>query len=329
MKESTKKIIKTHGWRIDRAFHYYIYFTYYHLYVRVLVACFDGVDRLLSRLDPDGRRHKIIDGMQDKAAGMVFSRYHGKVLSHGDVTKIFQLDEEVKLGPDTTHRIVPYKYAKDIVLSEPQQMAVMECPCKALLEEAHRCQPSRCCIAVGRPVVDFWLEHGQKYNVKKISKEEALGIIDALRKTGHYTQAFFKVATGGRMGVICSCCSKCCGAGMGPRFTRDFYRKNRERIEEVVAGRGDPLKGVGLLAPSGYTVKWDAEKCVSCGHCEKICNFGAIQVRDEKRVYDVVACVGCELCVEHCPKGALNLVYDDEKGGFIPLDLDLVREKLG
>jgi ferredoxin len=328
MKESTKKIFKAHGWRIDRAFHYYIYFVYYQLYVKVLVGAFDGVAWLLSRLDPDGPTYKAIDGMQDKAAGMVFSRYHGKVLSHGDVTKIFQLDEDIKLGPDTTNRIVPYKYAKDIVLSEPQHIAVMECPCKALLEEEHRCQPSRSCIAVGRPVVDFWLEHGEKYGVKEISKEEALEIITALRKTGHYNQVFFKVATGGRMGVICNCCSKCCGAGMGPRFTRDFYRKNREAIEEAVAGRGDPRKAVGLLAPSGYTVKFDAEKCVSCGECEKVCNFGAIEVRDGKRVYDEVACVGCELCVEHCPEGALSLVFED-RGGFLPLDMDLVKEKLG
>ncbi len=140
MKESTKKIFKAHGWRVDRAFHNYIYYAYYHVYVRALVGAFDGVAWLLSRLDPGGRTYKCIDGMKDKAAGAVFSRYHGKVLFHGDVTKIFQLDEHIALGPDTTNRIVPYKYAKDIVLSEPQHMAVMECPCKARMEEEDRCQ---------------------------------------------------------------------------------------------------------------------------------------------------------------------------------------------
>jgi ferredoxin len=75
-------------------------------------------------------------------------------------------------------------------------------------------------------------------------------------------------------------------------------------------------------------VKCDAEKCVSCGQCEKVCNFGAVEVRDGQRVYDEVACVGCELCVEHCPEGALTLVFE-EKGGYFPLDIDLVKEKLG
>ncbi|MEW6442557.1 MAG: 4Fe-4S binding protein [bacterium] len=326
MKESTKKIIRAHGWRLDRALHYYIYFAYYNLYVRVLVAAFDGLAWVLARLEPGGRAYRGLDWMQDKAAGFVFARYHGKVLSRGDVTKIIRLEESIELGPDTTRRIVPFKYARDIVLREPEHLAVMECPCKALMDEP--CQPSASCIAVGRPVVDFWLEHCQKNKVRRITKEEALDIIHRLRKTGHYNQAFFKVATGGRMGVICNCCSKCCGGGMGPRFTRDFYKKHREAIEQALGGRGDLTKAVGLLAPSGYTVRHDPLKCVLCGQCRDICNFGAIEIREGERLYDQVSCVGCELCVEHCRNGALCLVHED-RGGFMPLDLDLAREKLG
>ena len=177
-------------------------------------------------------------------------------------------------------------------------------------------------------MVDFWLDHCQKYHVRRISKEEALEIINALRKTGHFNQAFFKVATGGRMGVICNCCSKCCGGGFAARFTKEFYGKNQGAVAEAVAGQGDPTKAVGLTAPSGYTVKHDAEKCVLCGDCASMCSFGVIQIKDGERLYDMLACMGCEVCVEHCPQGALTLVYED-KGGFVPLDLDLAREKLG
>ena len=35
MKESTKKVFKLHGWRVDRAIHNYIYFTFYDLYVKI------------------------------------------------------------------------------------------------------------------------------------------------------------------------------------------------------------------------------------------------------------------------------------------------------
>ena len=33
MKESTRKIIRLHGWRLDRAIHNYLYFTRYDRYV--------------------------------------------------------------------------------------------------------------------------------------------------------------------------------------------------------------------------------------------------------------------------------------------------------
>jgi Pyruvate/2-oxoacid:ferredoxin oxidoreductase delta subunit len=326
MKGSTRKVFKLHGWRVDRAIHYYIYFVYYHLYIKVVVAAFNWIERVLSGLDPAGRRARALNAAQDAAAGFVFSRYHGKVLSHGDVTKILNVGETIALGPDTTGRIVAYKYAKSIVLNEPEHIAVMDCPCKLQMENP--CQPLAACIAVGRPLVDFWLEHGQKYHVRRISKEEALETIAQLRKTGHYNQAFFKVATGGRTGVICNCCSKCCGGGMANRFTRRFQARNREAVVAAAEGRGDPMKAVGLLAPSGYTVRHAAERCVRCGTCVRTCNFSAVAIEDEKRTYDPVACVGCELCVEHCPQGALTLVFED-KGGIIPLDLDLVKEKLG
>lgn len=327
MKESTKGVFRLHGWRLDRAIHYYIYFTYYHLYVKVLVAAFNRTEEVLSKFDAASLTGRSLNAVYDKAAGFVFSRYHGKVLSHGDVTKLLTVEEPVDLGPDTTRRVIPYKFAKDIVLGETEHIAVMDCPCKALLEEP--CQPQASCIAVGRPIVDFWLEHSQKYNARRIDREEALGIIDALRKTGHYNQAFFKVATGGRLGVICNCCSKCCGAGLANRYTREFYNKNKKAIAEAVTGSGDPLKAAGLMAPSGYRVEHDAEKCVLCGECARVCNFGAVELKDGQRLWDELACMGCDLCVEHCPQGALSLVYDDEKGGFIPLDLDLLRKKLG
>ena len=37
--------------------------------------------------------------------------------------------------------------------------------------------------------------------------------------------------------------------------------------------------------------------------------------------------MGCELCVEKCEHGALSLAW--EEGGLIPLDIDIVKEKLG
>jgi heterodisulfide reductase subunit A-like polyferredoxin len=111
------------------------------------------------------------------------------------------------------------------------------------------------------------------------------------------------------------------------QFTRQFYNKNTKAIADAVAGCGDPLKAVGLTAPSGYRVEYDADKCVLCETCAGVCSFGAVEVKDGRRIWDELACVGCDLCVEHCPQGALKLVLP-ETAGFIPLDMDLVKSKL-
>jgi len=298
MKESTRKIFKQHGWRVDRAIHYYVYFTFYNLYVKVALNATRAIVALFSRFEPTGVIGRFI-----------FDRYHAKVLSHSDVTKLLSLDEDVVLGPDTTQKIVPFKYANKIVLREPEYIAVMDCPCKLALDAP--CQPVNCCIAVGRPVVDFWMEHCDRYNARRISKEEALEIIEELRGTGHINQVFFKVATGGSMSLICNCCPKCC---VSMRATQLVQRiKGAEDLSQYVA--------------SGYKVKHDADKCELCGDCAAVCHFDAIELKDGEWTYHEQACMGCELCVENCEQSALSLAWDGT--GLIPLDIDLVKEKLG
>jgi NAD-dependent dihydropyrimidine dehydrogenase PreA subunit len=298
MKESTRKVFKLHGWRVDRAVHNYLYFTLYEFYVKAAIYLTKGIVVLFSWL-----------GLTRYIPQFIFERYHAKVLSHGDVIKILSLNESVVLGPDTTKRIVPYKYANKIVLREPDNIAVMDCPCKKELKDP--CQPVASCIAVGRPLVDFWLEHCDKYNVRRITTEEALDIIKECRATGHINKAFFKVATGGSMGVLCNCCPKCCAS---MRCTA---------LAQKIKGSD----GISMYVPSGYTVVYDPEKCELCGECMKTCNFGAVEIRDGVRIYHPEACLGCELCVENCKQGALTLIW--EEAGLIPLDIDIVKEKLG
>jgi len=299
MKESTRKVFKLHGWRVDRAIHEYIYFTFYDKYVPIIGLYMTKVVVVLFS------RFKATRYIVD----FIFNRYHAKVLSHGDVTKLLSLEESVELGPDTTQRIVPFKHANSIVLREPEHIAVMDCPCK--LEMDDPCQPVASCIAVGRPLVDFWMEHCDKYNVRRITKEEAQDIIKECRATGHINHAFFKVATGGSMGLICNCCPKCCVA------------MRATELAQMIKGAQD----VCMYAPSGYKVKHDADKCKLCGDCAAVCHFDAIELKDGEWTYHEQACMGCELCVENCEQGALSLAWDGT--GLIPLDIDLVKEKLG
>lgn len=297
MKQSSKDILKRHGWRIDRALHNFIYFYFHEQYVALARILTKTTVVLLSWFKPI----KIIPNA-------VFNRYHSKILSTSDVTKILTLNEDIDLGRDLNKRVLPFKYANKILFRNPKLIATMDCPCTLNQKESERCHPVRRCIAIGQDFAPIWLEHcKEKYNAIQITQEEALDIIKESRKTGHITNAFLKVATGGLTGIICNCCPKCCVEIEATKLSK--------KID----------KSVSQYAPSGYSVKHDSSACTLCGECEKACHFEAIKIQDEKFIYDRDACMGCELCVESCPSEALQLYNDPDK--LLPLDLELLKEE--
>jgi Fe-S-cluster-containing hydrogenase component 2 len=291
MKHSTRVMLEKHGWRIDRFIHNYLYFLFYYPYVKVLRVFVLSLKYLgwFAPLVPIGN--------------MIFQRYHAKVLSSEDTRKIFTLDEDVRIEGEDNKRVIPYRYANSILFREPDFIAVMDCPCKKANGADQEDLSS--CIAVGRGVASFWLEHCAKYNPRKITQSEALSIIDRLRKRGHINQAFLKVATGGSTSVICNCRPDTCVSLQATRMVRGL----------------DP--GLSMTAASGYSVRHDPDKCVLCRRCEKICGFGAIAFVNGQRVYESETCLGCELCAEQCIHNALSLFVDPDKP--LPLDLDALR----
>jgi ferredoxin len=294
MKSSTATMIRKHGWRVDRFLHNYIYFIFYYPYIRVVHLLLPLVNYLtwFKPLIPAGH--------------MVFNRYHSKVLSAGDTEKIFTLNRDISVVSNENKQIIPYKYATKIIFQEPEYIAVMDCPCKKSSNAP--ASDINSCIAVGKGLASFWLEHCGKYNPRKISQSEALDLIKAFRKKNHITQAFFKVATGGSTGVICNCHPDTCVSLQATMYTK--------KID----------KSLSMNAESGYSVKHDPQKCKNCGTCEAVCNFSAIDSVGGNRRYNTSECLGCELCVENCPEAALSLFIDPGKP--LPLDLDKVTDRL-
>ncbi|MDD5712379.1 MAG: 4Fe-4S binding protein [Smithellaceae bacterium] len=294
MKESTKQLFRgINGWRHPLYFvHGYLYFTQYDRYVKLALMFL----RRYIRVFPRGRWFfdYLIRG------------YHFKVLTGEQATQILSLDHEVMIDPDLAKRVIPFPVANRIILSQPDHIAVMDCPCR--LEKGDKaCLPINVCIAVGEPVVNFWLEHGQRLHARQITSAEAIDIVRSERARGHITCAWFKDATGGKTGVFCNCCSCCC-AGM-----EAIRMSQRLKVEDP------PHPG----APSGYSVNIDSDKCNGCGICST-CNFSAVLVEGGKMTVIDTKCMGCGICVERCPQGALSLVADDRKG--VPLDIRMLEE---
>jgi ferredoxin len=292
MRESTKFVIKKHGWRVDRAIHHYIYFTFYAPYTKIALLGTRFLIEYFSWFKP------LVP-----LARAIFNRYHSKVLSSTDAQKILTLNEDLSIISDKNKKVIPYKYATRIIFQEPEYIAVMDCPCKKSTKNP--CTPVNCCIAVGKGIASFWLEHCKKYNARRISQHEALNIVKEYRKNGHITQAFFKVATGGSTGVICNCCPKCCVSLEATKLAK--------KID----------KNLSMNAASGYEVIHNNDLCRLCGRCVEICPFNAIEIKGNTRIFMRDDCLGCGLCVEHCTEGALSLRIE---GSVFPLDIDLIKE---
>jgi len=222
------------------------------------------------------------------------SGYHGKVIKLDEAKALLTIDHDISLT--NLEKVIPYKLARDIILKNPDQMAVFECPCR--LTKENPCGPLDVCLAIGDPMASFWLEH-KTGNARKISQEEAVDIIKAEDDRGHIHSAWFKESLGDRFYAICNCCKCCCNAMRG-----HFHN-------------------VPVIAPSGYVSEIN-EECNGCGTCLEFCQFGAISMND-RAIVNHDKCMGCGVCESKCSVGAISLRRD--YGKCEPLDIRVLMEQ--
>ncbi len=73
-------------------------------------------------------------------------------------------------------------------------------------------------------------------------------------------------------------------------------------------------------AKPGYRgrIKYDAEKCVNCGLCIRVCSPEAItrtkeDVEEGEKItyeFDLTSCTFCGTCADFCAKGAIEMTSD-------------------
>lgn len=283
------------GGSLLEALHGLFYLKWPEFYIRVGL----GRSRPARLLRAPARRIGKALGLWGAGAGERFAdTYHGKVMPLAEATRLIRIGRPVHMRVPET--VLPYHMARDIIVENPDALALLRCPCRATA--AAPCLPMDVCILVGRHVVDFVLDHHPKKS-RRITADEAVEVVSAARKRGHVSHAFFKEAVLGRYYAICNCCSCCCGAMQAQR------------------------EGVPMLASSGYLARVTDKDCVGCGLCAKKCPFAAItmvspreawEAREgqENRKLPCIApdrCLGCGVCVQLCPQKALSLESDPAK----------------
>ncbi len=245
----------------------------------------EDIDELLKRM---------IQEVGDAAPDPDTSVYHGKVVKLKDAIQLVTQKHDLSLiTPET---VVPFKAAKDIILKNPDSIALGECACRAASPTS--CHPMDVCLMIGDPMASFVIDHNPKF--RRSTQEEAVAILEAEHKRGHVHAAYFRKEMGRRFYFLCNCCACCC-AGV--------------RMWNILEG------AIPILAPSGHMARV-GDSCNGCGECLEYCPFNALSLDEDRQVaaVDSVKCMGCSVCEDICPVGAITLERDPSKGE--PLDLE-------
>jgi len=224
--------------------------------------------------------------------------YHAKVMPLDKASKLITVDKPLNM-PDL-EQVIPYKRARDIILENPNHIAVLKCPCRAAHEKP--CQPEDVCLVIGEPFTSFIVEHHPN-KARRINQQEAVEIMEAEEERGHVHHAFFKDAMLDRFYAICNCCSCCCGA------------INTHR------------NGTPMLASSGYISEVDHDLCIGCETCTEFCQFDAIRMVNGQANIDFEKCMGCGVCASKCEQEAIQLRLEPAKGE--PLDICALQGQQG
>jgi NAD-dependent dihydropyrimidine dehydrogenase PreA subunit len=276
MRRSTWTMMREgRGRPLLNSLHAYVYGRWTNAYLDVLLK------RITPRLDEHGKKH-----WRD--------RYHGKVLTEEHARAIVMLDKPIERRD--LDQIIPYPMARDLVLSAPPDIAVIECGCRHARKNG--CEPRQVCMVVGQPFVDFCLEH--KPNSRRLTQQEALDLIAEEHKRGHVHSAWFKNVCLDRFYAICNCCKCCCGG-----------------IEQMMK-YGSPV-----VASSGFVAKVEDSLCNGCGICIETCAFDAMSLPDGTAIVAWDKCMGCGVCTGQCAVEAVTLERDERKG--IPLDVRMMH----
>ncbi|HEX9971150.1 MAG TPA: 4Fe-4S ferredoxin, partial [bacterium] len=124
--------------------------------------------------------HFESNGKNDGKKVSFADTYHGKVVPLEEAKRLVTINKSIDIGD--LEQVIPYSRARDIVLLNPDHIAVLECPCRA--SRSNPCEPLDVCLIIGEPFAGFIVEHHPR-RARWISQQEAMTILTAEHQRGH------------------------------------------------------------------------------------------------------------------------------------------------
>lgn len=200
----------------------------------------------------------------------------------GDIQMGRIFAQEPQIPDEYFLQVLDYERATNVI-DTATHIGVSMCYCRhKAMHEGHACDaPMDICMTFNTTAYTL-IKYGHAREI------DAAECRDLLAQAYDYNLVQFGENVRRRVNFICNCCSCCCEAMLAiKRF------------------------GVAQTICSNFLSKANAEKCVGCGKCMKICPVNAIEMTEEngRRKARVVPerCIGCGVCVKNCPTHALML----------------------
>jgi Fe-S-cluster-containing hydrogenase component 2 len=180
---------------------------------------------------------------------------------------------------DISHPNLTYENSRQIVQNH-NLFAVTDCICrvqKGLIEEGCD-KPLETCLMFG-PAAKNFIDRGIG---RRISKEEALHILEGCEEAGLVTMPFNTQSPVN----ICNCCPDCC----------------------IVLNNLKRYPAPAEMVKANHRAVVDSEKCEDCEMCSNRCPMDAFFQQEEGLIsVNQDRCIGCGLCVGCCPADAIHL----------------------
>ncbi|MFH1773646.1 MAG: CoB--CoM heterodisulfide reductase iron-sulfur subunit A family protein [Methanobacteriota archaeon] len=94
------------------------------------------------------------------------------------------------------------------------------------------------------------------------------------------------------------------GAAQGPKDIHDSVAQG-----SAAAARAAIPMARGEVEVEPILATADNELCIGCRLCEKVCNFGAVEIVERKAKVSEALCTGCGVCAAACPTAAMQIKH--------------------